>query len=58
MAYITYDVKYMVDPLRGRPRVAFILREEVYRPEGKSLRGQAELILAKQRNGPMGKVAD
>ena len=36
--------------------VAFIFREEVYRPQDESLRGQAELILAKQRNGPVGKV--
>ena len=36
--------------------VGFIFREEVYRPQDESLRGQAELILAKQRNGPVGKV--
>ncbi len=36
--------------------VAFIFREEVYRPNDESLRGQAELILAKQRNGPVGKI--
>jgi replicative DNA helicase len=36
--------------------VAFIFREEVYRPQDESLRGQAELILAKQRNGPTGKI--
>ena len=32
--------------------VAFIFREEVYRPDKESLKGIAELILAKQRNGP------
>jgi replicative DNA helicase len=36
--------------------VAFIFREEVYRPNDESLRGHAELILAKQRNGPVGKI--
>jgi len=36
--------------------VAFIFREEVYRPQDESLRGQAELLLAKQRNGPVGKI--
>ncbi len=36
--------------------VAFIFREEVYRPDKESLKGVAELILAKQRNGPTGRV--
>jgi replicative DNA helicase len=36
--------------------VAFIFREEVYRPNDESLRGAAELIVAKQRNGPVGTV--
>jgi len=36
--------------------VAFIFREEVYKPQDESLRGLAELLIAKQRNGPTGKV--
>jgi len=36
--------------------VAFVFREEYYKPEREDLRGLAELILAKQRNGPTGKV--
>src|SRR5579864_4389759 len=36
--------------------VAFIFREEVYKPEREDLRGLAELLVAKQRNGPTGKV--
>ena len=36
--------------------VAFIFREEVYRRDREDLRGLAELIIAKQRNGPIGKV--
>jgi len=36
--------------------VAFIFREEVYRRDREDLRGLAELIVAKQRNGPVGKV--
>jgi replicative DNA helicase len=36
--------------------VMFIFREEVYRPDKESLKGVAEVILAKQRNGPTGTV--
>ncbi len=36
--------------------VGFIFREEVYRPDKESLKGIAELLVAKQRNGPTGKV--
>jgi replicative DNA helicase len=36
--------------------VGFIFREEVYHREREDLRGMAELIVAKQRNGPVGTV--
>jgi len=36
--------------------VGFIFREEVYRKEDEEVRGQADLIIAKQRNGPVGTV--
>jgi replicative DNA helicase len=36
--------------------VAFIFREEVYKRDREDLRGQAELLVSKQRNGPVGKV--
>ncbi len=36
--------------------VAFIFRPEVYQPNRADLRGQAELIISKQRNGPTGIV--
>jgi replicative DNA helicase len=36
--------------------VAFIHREEYYDRENEDLKGKAEIIIAKQRNGPTGKV--
>ena len=36
--------------------VMFIFREEVYKPDREDLKGLATLIVAKQRNGPIGKV--
>jgi replicative DNA helicase len=36
--------------------VGFIFREEVYKPDDPDLEGKAELIIAKQRNGPTGVV--
>ncbi len=36
--------------------VVFVHRPEMYKRDDPSLRGQAELIVAKQRDGPMGKI--
>lgn len=36
--------------------VLFIFREEVYKPDREDLRGVAELLVSKQRNGPTGRV--
>jgi replicative DNA helicase len=37
--------------------VLFLFREEVYRKDDPELRGKAELILGKQRNGPTGVIS-
>lgn len=36
--------------------VCFLFREEVYKPDREDLKGRAELIISKQRNGPIGKI--
>jgi replicative DNA helicase len=36
--------------------VMFIFREEIYRPDKESLKGLAEILMSKQRNGPTGRV--
>ena len=36
--------------------VMFIFREEVYRQDDPELQGKAEIIIAKQRNGPTGRI--
>jgi replicative DNA helicase len=36
--------------------VGFIFREEVYKKDREDIKGQADLIIAKQRNGPIGNI--
>jgi len=36
--------------------IGFIFREEIYKQDREDLKGLAELLLAKQRNGPTGKI--
>ena len=35
--------------------VMFIFREEIYKPDDPALKGKAEIIVSKQRNGPVGR---
>lgn len=37
--------------------IIFMFREEYYKPDDEHLKGKAEAIIGKQRNGPVGKVA-
>jgi replicative DNA helicase len=34
----------------------FIFREEIYKQDDPDLQGRAEIIIAKQRNGPIGRI--
>ena len=37
--------------------IIFIYRDEVYNPEDEESKGKAEILIRKQRNGPIGSVA-
>ena len=46
----------LLEPLTVADIVGFIFRPEVYQRDREDLKGVAELLLAKQRNGPIGKI--
>nr|MQY61287.1 replicative DNA helicase [bacterium] len=37
--------------------VIFIYRPELYRPDDENIRGKADVNIAKQRNGPTGRIS-
>jgi len=48
------DLRESRDIEQDADLVLFLFREEVYKPEAEHIKGTAELIVAKQRNGPIG----
>ncbi len=51
------DLKESGSIEEGADVVLFVHRPEMYRRDDARLRGKAEFIVAKQRNGPTGKLA-
>ena len=37
--------------------VIFIYRPEIYKPDDETIKGIADIIIAKQRNGPTGRIS-
>ena len=53
---ILSDLRESGDIEQDADMVAFLFREEMYKPDAENIKGTAELIVAKQRNGPTGSI--
>jgi replicative DNA helicase len=53
---ILADIRECGDVEQDADLVAFVFRESVYKPDREDLKGYAELLIRKQRNGPIGDV--
>ncbi|MCH8147472.1 MAG: hypothetical protein IH987_05685 [Planctomycetes bacterium] len=51
-----FEIQLVFGELQDADVVLLIHREEYYHPDDESVKGRADLIIAKQRNGPTGNV--
>lgn len=53
---ILADIRESGDVEQDADLVGFLFRESVYKPDREDLKGKAELLVRKQRNGPIGDI--